>query len=149
MTTPASYQAQVRLEADDGAAQRTQRVVIRHHRTPVVAWSVDVPSGGHMLHLALAQCVFNNVIRIAQDRGLTLSDVGVIADGGFNAEGTASTGIDCMIELSGATDRSNLTSLAEAAFDESTLVAILRRGGSVELTSVRASPSADTQRSTA
>ena len=134
-----SHLAQVRLAADGGdPAQRTQRVVIRHHRAPRVAWSVDVATGGHMLHLALAQCVFNNVLRIAQDRGLTVGDVMVVADGDFNAEGTASTVIDCSIELSGATDRSDLTSLAEAAFNDSSVVAILRRGGPVELTSVRA-----------
>jgi hypothetical protein len=65
-----SHQAQVRLAADGGEpAQGTRRVVIRHHRAPRVAWSVDVASGGHLLHLALAQCVFNNVLRIAQERG--------------------------------------------------------------------------------
>jgi len=144
-----SYQAQVRLAADGGdPAQGTQRVVIRHHRAARVAWSVDVASGGHMLHLALAQCVFNNVLRIAQDRGLTVSDVGVVADGDFNAESTASTGIECSIELAGAAERSDLTSLAEAAFNDSSLVAILRRGGPVELTSVRATPQPDPQPST-
>jgi OsmC-like protein len=136
-----SHQAQVRLAADGGdPAQRTERVVIRHHRAPRVAWSVDVATGGHMLHLALAQCVFNNVLRIAQDRGVTVSDVGVVTDGGFNADGTASTGIECFIELAGTTDRSDLTSLAEEAFNGSSVVAILRRGGPVELTSVRATP---------
>jgi uncharacterized OsmC-like protein len=143
---PPSYQAQVRLVADGGdSAQGTRRVVIRHHRAPRVAWSVDVASGGHLLHLALAQCVFNNVLRIAQDRGLTVSDLGVVADGHFNAEGTASTGIDCSIEVSGAAERSDLTSLAEAAFNDSSVVAILRRGGPVELTSVRATPKPDPQ----
>ena len=134
-----SYQAEVRLAADGGdPAQGTQRVVIRHHRAARVAWSVDVASGGHMLHLALAQCVFNNVLRIARDRGLSLTDVSVTADGDFNPEGTASTGIDCSIELSGDAEQSELVSLAEAAFGDSTVVAVLRRGASVELTSVRA-----------
>jgi hypothetical protein len=96
-----------------------------------------------MLHLALAQCVFNNVLRIAQERGLTLGDVGVVADGDFDAEGTASTGIDCSIELSGAAEQSDLASLAVAAFDDSTVVAVLRRGGPVELTAVRATPTPD------
>ena len=145
----ASHQAQVRLAADGGdPAQETRRVVIRHHRAARVAWSVELASGGHMLHLALAQCVFNNVLRIAQDRGLTVSDVGVVADGHFNAESTASTGIECSIELAGAAERSDLTSLAEAAFNDSSLVAILRRGGPVELTSVRATPLPDPQPST-
>ena len=91
-----------------------------------------------MLHLAVAQCVFNNVIRIARDRGLVLSDVSVAADGDFNAEGTASTGIDCSIELAGDAERSDLIGVAETAFRDSTVVAVLRRGGPVELASVRA-----------
>jgi threonine dehydrogenase-like Zn-dependent dehydrogenase len=74
-----------------------------------------------------------------------VSDLRVVADGDFNAEGTASTGIDCSIEVSGAAERSDLTSLAEAAFDDSSVVAILRRGGTVELTSVRATPRPDPQ----
>ena len=144
-----SHEAQVRLAGDEGdQAQPTQRVVINHHRAPRVAWSVDVATGGHMLHLALAQCVFNNVLRIAHDRGLALGDVAVVADGDFNAEGTASTGIACSIQVSGAADRSDLTSLAEAAFSDSSIVAILRRGGPVELTSVRATPEPDPRPST-
>ena len=95
-------------------------------------------SGGHVLHLALAQCVFNNVLRIAKDRGLQLSELSVEADGDFDAAGTASTGIDCSIELAGDTDRSELAAVAEAAFHDSTVVAVLRRGGTVELTSVQA-----------
>jgi uncharacterized OsmC-like protein len=108
-------------------------------------WSIDVASGGHLLHLALAQCVFNNVLRIAQDRGLAVSDLGIVVDGDFNDAGTASTGIDCSIDVAGAAERSDLTELARAAFDDSTVGAILRRGGTVELTSVRATTTRDSQ----
>ncbi|HEY5630186.1 MAG TPA: OsmC family protein [Candidatus Limnocylindrales bacterium] len=93
-----------------------------------------------MLHLALAQCIFNNVLRLARERGLTLGDVSVMADGDFNAEGTASTGIDCTIELGGTADRSDLVKIAEEAFTNSTVAAVLRRGGPVELKSVRLDP---------
>jgi hypothetical protein len=85
---------------------------------------------------------------VIRHRGLTVSDVGVVADGDFNAESTASTGIECSIELAGAAERSDLTSLAEAAFNDSSVVAILRRGGPVELTSVHATPQPDPQPST-
>ncbi len=132
-----SHEAQVRLTPEDGEpAFGTDRIVVRHHRAPRVAWSIDVASGGHMLHLALAQCVFNNILRIAQERRLSVSDVRVAADGGFNSEGTASTGINCTIELSGAEDEASLRDLAMAAFDDSSVMAILRRGGPVDLTSV-------------
>jgi uncharacterized OsmC-like protein len=134
-----SFEAQVRLAPGEGEpVVPTDHIVFRHHRAPEVAWSIDTATGGHVLHLALAQCVFNNVLRIAQERGVTLGDVSVKADGGFDEDGTASTGIDCTIELSGAADQSDLAGLAVEAFDASSVVAVLRRGGAVELTSVRA-----------
>ena len=118
-TVPQSHAARVRVHAGESEpASPTQRIVVQHHRTPRVEWSIDVATGGHVLHLALAQCVFNNVLRIARDRGLPLTDVSVAADGGFDAEGTASTGIDCSIELNGDAEHADLVSLAEAAFGE-------------------------------
>jgi hypothetical protein len=136
-----SNQAGVRIAADERqAAFGTDHVVVRHHRTPQVAWSIDVASGGHVLHLALAQCVFNNVLRIAKERGVAVGDLLVTADGDFNADGTASTGIDCAIELSGAADQASLTAIAQGGFDDSSVAAILRHGCPVELRSVRATP---------
>ena len=144
MASRPSHQARVRLPGGrPAAASPTSRIVVQHHRAPEVEWSIDVGSGGHMLHLALAQCVFNNILRLAGERGLTLRDVGVTADGDFNAEGTASTGIDCTIELGGKVDRSELVDIAEEAFTDSTVAAVLRRGGPVELTSVRVAPQSD------
>ena len=138
-TIPQSHTARVRLPADEAEpATPTSRIVVHHHRTPRAEWSIDLPTGGHVLHLVLAQCVFNNILRIAQGQGLGVNDLGVTADGSFNTEETASTGIDCSIELDGDADRSDLIRVAEAAFKDSTVVAVLRRGGPVELTSVRA-----------
>jgi len=91
-----------------------------------------------MLHLAVSQCVFNNVLRMAQDRGLHVSDLSVEAQGGFDATGTASTGIECSIELAGDAGRSDLIAIAEAAFSDSTAVAVLQRGGTVKLSAVHA-----------
>lgn len=138
-TSRKSYPARVRRLADDAEpASPTSRVVVQHHRTARAEWSVDVASGGHILHLAVSQCVFNNVLRIAHDRGLQLSDMSVEAAGGFDAAGTASTGIECSIELAGDADHSALIDIAAQAFRDSTVVAVLQRGGTVELTSVHA-----------
>jgi OsmC-like protein len=136
-----SYAAQVRLPAGEPEGVSPSRIVIQHHRAPRVEWNVDVATGGHMLHLAIAQCVFNNVLRLGAEQRILLSDVNVAVDGDFNTEGTASTGIDCVIELNGDSDRANLIALAKNAFDESSVVAVLRRAGRVELQSVRAMPS--------
>jgi hypothetical protein len=140
MTIQQSHTARVRLAPGDAEApSATSHIVVRHHRTPRAEWSINLATGGHVLHLALAQCVFNNVLRIARDRGLVLTDLSVVADGDFNAEGTASTGIECSIELGGNANRSDLLNVAEAAFKDSTVAAVLRRGGPVELASVRTS----------
>jgi uncharacterized OsmC-like protein len=144
-----SHAATARIPTENGgAASPTSHIVVQHHRTPAVEWSVASGTGGHMLHLALAQCVFNNLLRMAHERGVTIDQLDVVADGGFNAEGTASTGIGCSIELRGDADRSVLTDLAEAAFADSTVAAVLRRGGSVELVSVRVADSSSTPLST-
>jgi uncharacterized OsmC-like protein len=138
-TVRQSHAARVGVHAGESEpAAPARRIIVHHHRTPRVEWSIDAATGGHVLHLALAQCVFNNVLRIARDRELSLTNVSVTADGDFNAEETASTGIDCSIELSGDAEQSDLVTLAEAAFGDSTVAAVLRRGASVELTSVRA-----------
>jgi hypothetical protein len=44
----------------------------------------------------------------------------------------------CAIELSGHADESDLEAIGQAAFDDSSVAAILRRGAHVELTSIRA-----------
>jgi uncharacterized OsmC-like protein len=49
-------------------------------------------SGAHLLHLAVAGCVLNDVYREAQHAGLTLSGVRVTAEGGFDAS-WASSGV--------------------------------------------------------
>lgn len=144
-----SHTATVRLPPSvGGAASPTSHVVVQHHRTAAVEWSVAVGTGGHMLHLALAQCVFNNLLRMAGEQGVTIDQAHVTVDGGFNPEGTVSTGIGCSIELRGNADRAVLTNLAKAAFADSTVAAILRRGGSVELASVRVADSSSTRPST-
>jgi uncharacterized OsmC-like protein len=138
MASRASHAARVGLPAGDvGPAAPTGRIVVEHHRAPRVEWNVEVASGGHMLHLALAQCVFNNVLRIAGERGLTLTAASVTADGGFNPEGTTSTGIECSIELTGSAPDGELRGIAEAAFADSTVAAVLRSGVTVELASIR------------
>ena len=140
------HAARVRRLAVTGTAQPTNQIAVVHHRTPEVEWSIDSGTGGHMLHLALAQCVFNNLLRMAGERGVTLDDVSVVADGEFNREGTASTGIECTIELSGSAEGAELTELAEAAFLDSTVAAVLRRGGPVELGSIRVVPQQEARR---
>jgi uncharacterized OsmC-like protein len=139
MSSNSTHAARVSIAtADDAPFANTSSVRVRHHRTPRVEWSVDRATGGHILHLALAQCVFNNTVRLAHERGVGLAECHVTADGEFNEEGTASTGMTCAIELSGHAPASELEAIAQAAFDDSSVAAILRQGAPVELTQIRA-----------
>ena len=58
-------------------------------------------SGGHLLHLAVAGCVFGNLAHFARERGIVLTHAVVSADGGFDDEGTRSTGIKYQTEVQG------------------------------------------------
>jgi uncharacterized OsmC-like protein len=51
-------------------------------------------TGGHLLHLAAAGCVLNDLYREAEALGIELKGVRVTAAGGFDTATWRSTGID-------------------------------------------------------
>lgn len=57
-------------------------------------------TGGHMLHLAVAGCVLNDVYREAAALGIEVKGVRVTAAGGFDTATWQSTGIDYSVEVS-------------------------------------------------
>jgi uncharacterized OsmC-like protein len=119
------HKAEIRAARDaSGHAQDPTSAVLKHHRVDSVEIGVKLLSGGHLLHLALAGCVFNNVFRLAAERGITVSDCRIMVDGGFTD--TTSTGIDYEIEISGSTGEKELETLARDADADSTIAAILR-----------------------
>jgi len=91
-----------------------------------------VLSGGHLLHLALAGCVFNNVLRIAGDKGIEVDQASVQVDGDFTDDGH-SKGMVCRIDITGDAEPAELRALAQEAFDDSTVASVLRHGATVEL----------------
>jgi uncharacterized OsmC-like protein len=56
-------------------------------------------TGAHLLHLAPAGCVLNDVYREAESRGIAVQGVRVSASGAFNTETWQSTGITYRVEL--------------------------------------------------
>jgi uncharacterized OsmC-like protein len=139
-----SYQGEIRtLSGDrDRRAMDPSSMRVQHHRAGQAELAVEKLSGGHLLHLALAGCVFNNLHAFATKHGFRLSDARVTVDGGFNAEGTASSGIACQIAVTGDASRADLLAVAHEAFDESSIVAVLRRTTTVTLSEVDAQPAA-------
>jgi uncharacterized OsmC-like protein len=119
------HKAEIRAVQDPaGRAQDPISAVLKHHRAGAVEVGVEVLSGGHLLHLALAGCVFNNIFRLAGERGITLRDCRITVDGGFTD--TASTGIDYEVEISGSAPAEELEGIVRAAGADSTIANVLR-----------------------
>lgn len=133
--------------AEPGAAASavpTDGLLIRHHRAGAAEVSMAVPSGGHLLHLALATCVFNDLHGAAASRGITLGRVRVGADGGFDEALTHSTGIVLDVEAEASAPPADLERLVRDVVEKAVIVAIVRASADVRLGSlvVRTTPGA-------
>lgn len=113
-------------------------LLIRHHKTGTARISIALPTGGHVLHLAAATCLFNDLHTAAARAGLQLGAVRVRADGAFDDTMTESTGIQLAVEISGDADPEELRTLVLETFEVSTVACILRRSTSVEITGITA-----------
>jgi hypothetical protein len=85
-----------------GSKMSTAGAAVRfpHRWTPYgVTVEADF-TGGHLLHLAAAGCVLNDVYREAAALGIRLDGVHVTAIGGFDAATWQSTGIEYSVEVS-------------------------------------------------
>lgn len=79
--------------ADDDA------VALPHRWTADGVRATAAPTGAHLLHLAVAGCVLNDLYREAHARDLPLAGVAVTARGGFAPETWASTGVTYEVRL--------------------------------------------------
>jgi uncharacterized OsmC-like protein len=91
--------------------------VLPHRWTPEGV-AVEAPfTGAHLLHLAVAGCVLNDVYREAERLGLDVDGVRVRAWGGFEPGTWRSTGIAYAVELdtgAAAEDRRALLAAVDA-----------------------------------
>jgi len=67
-------------------------------------------TGAHLLHLAAAGCVLNDLYREAQGLGVELAGARVTAAGGFDPDSWSSTGITYRVELDSAAPGGDLRS---------------------------------------
>jgi uncharacterized OsmC-like protein len=128
------HEAEIRVARGAEAQAGPPSIVLTHHRAGVAEIKLEELSGGRLLHLALAGCVFNNVLRMAKERGIDVDEASVRVSGGFTDDG-ASTGIECHVDVSGDASPPDLRELAQAAFDDSTVRAALQQGARVSLAS--------------
>ena len=99
--------------------------------------ALDELTGGHLLHLAVAACVSNDLFREAKARDLTLTTVRVTASGGFEGHPCRSTGVHYAVELEGDAPTSDLEDLLAHVEDVAEIPAVLRHGATVRLSSAQ------------
>jgi hypothetical protein len=88
-------------------------------------------TGGHLLHLAAAGCVLNDVYREAAALGIGLKGVRVTAAGGFDTAAWQSTGIDYSVEVSSDAPAGQLAHLLEVVDQVAEIPRAIRAGGAV------------------
>lgn len=103
------------------------------HRWTADGVTVDAAfTGAHLLHLAAAGCVLNDVYREAENLGIALGGVRVAASGGFDTETWQSTGISYAIEVDTTAPASEVDALLERVDSVAEIPKSIRAGASVD-----------------
>jgi uncharacterized OsmC-like protein len=89
-------------------------------------------TGAHLLHLAAAGCILNDVYREAAAQGVELAGVRVTAAGGFNTETWQSTGISYGVEVSSDAPAEDLARILAAVDEVAEIPRAIRAGAIVQ-----------------
>jgi uncharacterized OsmC-like protein len=89
-------------------------------------------TGGHLLHLAAAGCVLNDIYREAGALGIELNGVRVTAAGGFDTTSWRSTGISYSVEVSSDAPADQLANRLSVVDDVAEIPRAIRAGASVQ-----------------
>jgi uncharacterized OsmC-like protein len=89
-------------------------------------------TGGHVLHLAVASCVLNDVYREAAALGVDVTGVRVTAAGGFDSATWQSTGIDYSVEVSSDAPADQLAHLLALVDQVAEIPQAIRAGAPVQ-----------------
>ncbi len=117
--------------AGAGSLRSVSGVTFPHRWTPAgVSVETDF-TGGHLLNLAAAGCVLNDLYREAEPLGVELTGVRVTAGGGFDTETWASTGISYRVELDSPASAEDLDRLLAAVDAVAEIPRALRAGATV------------------
>ena len=115
------------FRSDDGRAIR-----FPHRWTPEgVTVEADF-TGAHLLHLAAAGCVLNDIYREANELGVGVDGVRVRASGGFDTQSWASTGITYHVELDSAASTVDITRLLDRVDEVAEIPRAIRAGAPVD-----------------
>jgi len=89
-------------------------------------------TGAHLLHLAVAGCVLNDVYREAVGLGITIDGVRVTADGGFDTDEWTSTGIEYRVEIDTPASRADVEALIAQVDAVAEIPQVLRVGMQID-----------------
>jgi hypothetical protein len=89
-------------------------------------------TGAHLLHLATAGCVLNDLYREALGLGITLDGVLVSASGGFDTQRWESTGIGYRVQLDSPATPEQVQALLMAVDAVAEIPRVVRAGAPVQ-----------------
>ncbi|MFI7591996.1 OsmC family protein [Micromonospora sp. NPDC049359] len=114
------------FRSDDGGA-----IGFPHRWTPEgVTVEADF-TGAHLLHLAAAGCVLNDVYREANVLGIRIDGVRVSAEGGFDPQTWISSGITYQVEVNSPASGDELATLLDRVDDVAEIPRAIRAGATV------------------
>ena len=88
-------------------------------------------TGGHVLHLAVASCILNDIYREAAAMGIGVTGVRVTAAGGFDTATWQSTGIDYSVDVSSDAPADRLAHLLAVVDQVAEIPQAIRAGATV------------------
>lgn len=109
---------------------------MKHHLTERATVHAETLSGGQLLNLAVAGCLFNDILREAAKRDIPITDLRVAADGTFNGDPLVCTRIDYAVEIAGDASDTQLRRLVIDCEQDATIPQTLRTGARVEARTV-------------
>jgi uncharacterized OsmC-like protein len=110
----------------------SSRAVSFPHRWTPEGVTVEAPfTGGHLLHLAAAGCVLNDVYREAAALGIKVKGVSVSAAGGFDTGTWKSRGISYSVDVSSDAPADEIAHLLEVVDEVAEIPRALRAGALV------------------
>jgi hypothetical protein len=114
----------------------TDVVRLPHRWTPDGVTVKTSFTGAHLLHLAAAGCVLNDVYREAERLGVIVHGVRVTASGGFDDTTAKSTGIYYVVDLDSPALAAELDALMETVDSVAEIPKAIRAGAPVERTRI-------------
>jgi putative redox protein len=131
------YGVQIRMAEPNSRAADPRGVIFTHHRAGHVQVKIEALTGGHLLHLAVAGCLFNDILRAAAERGVAVSQLEVSADGEFGGEPTVSTGITYSVRITGDVAPEDLRRLIHECEQDTAIGQTLQRGTRVRAAAIQ------------